>query len=335
MRENWDTSKNVDLLFKYRPFDPKHDEVCERTLRMLRERMVWMASPNSFNDPFDCRPSILRDTDAEQKARKAIVRNRLKIIKRALRTGAQLADMRLEPIPRRELVELRRFLESPLSEEEKYDKLQKHFPEPPDGHVVFRVLEDRLISVGVLSLSATATEILMWAHYASQHTGFCLGFERSEGSLLEDSRHTKPVQYLDAYPKVDLNTMEVSWSVSVGDQAVSSGAEVDIEEPHLQAAIYSKYKGWEYEKEWRVLVPAGGQLAPYPGPLRKIIFGLRCAQESRQRIQGAAMEGMEERIQFGEIESVPGSFALNIRDVGSDSSAPDTKKHKTAPLRMK
>jgi hypothetical protein len=64
-----------------------------------------------------------------------------------------------------------------------------------------------------------------------------------------------------------------------------------------------------------VLVPAGGQLSPYPSPLKKIIFGLRCGQESRQQIQEAAMEVDEGPIQFAEIESVTGSFVLRIRDL--------------------
>ncbi|HTS74759.1 MAG TPA: hypothetical protein VMG40_01060 [Bryobacteraceae bacterium] len=120
----------MDVLSKYRPFNLAHSAECERTLEMLREGIVWMAAPSSFNDPFDCQPSILRNMETERRDRATIVTNYLGAIKRALRTGAQMADKRLQPIDRRDLVELRRLLESRLPDDRKYQALRKRFAVP-------------------------------------------------------------------------------------------------------------------------------------------------------------------------------------------------------------
>lgn len=171
----------MELLYKYRPFDLTNPDECERTLRMLREGQVWMAVPSSFNDPFDCQPSILRNEETEQRDLARIIKNRLGVIKRALRQGGELADRQLQPIPHRDLVRLRRLLESKQPADKKYQAIQRYFASPPDGHTAMRILQARLSSIGVLSLSAAPTNMLMWSHYASQHSGFCLGFERTAG----------------------------------------------------------------------------------------------------------------------------------------------------------
>jgi hypothetical protein len=281
---------------------------------MLREQTVWMAIPTSFNDPFDCQPLIIQNDETDRRNLKQIIKNRLRVIKRALREGTRLADTKLREIPHRQLVEMKKLLESTLPDDRKYQTLKKYFAEPPVAQTAYAILEAQLSRVGVLSLSSTPTDMLMWTHYADQHKGFCMGFERSEGSLLKDEAHTKPVQYFDDYPKLEINALEISWSISVGNGTVSDSVEVDINESHLQAVIYSKAKNWEYEREWRVLVSEGGKPSPFAGPLRKIIFGLRCQPDSKQRIR-EALDGTEGPVHFAEIEYTKGSFALQVRDL--------------------
>ena len=81
--------------------------------------------------------------------------------------------------------------------------------------------------------------------------------------------------------------------------------------------MYSKSTAWRHEKEWRVLVSKGGVLANHPGPLRMVIFGLRCNEESRHRIQGAVTQAATAAriVQFAEIQSAPSSFDLRIRNL--------------------
>ncbi len=310
--------KHLDLLYKYRPCDPSQPNVCERTLQMLREGTTWISTPASFNDPFDCKPSILRNLEIEEKNLKKILHNRLLVVKRALRNGQELADRHVHPIPRRTLVELRRLLQSQRPDRLKYEAVRRYFAEPPTANAAMRELEALLARVGVWSASSTPTQMLMWAHYASQHSGFCLGFERPGRSLLADPDHTKPVKYLDDYPSIDLSGLGLDWEVSIGDGRVSDSLGIALQEPHLQAVIYSKSSDWKYEQEWRVLTAEGGKGVPYPGPLRRVIFGLRCAKTSREAIQAAVNEySSEALIQFSQIRSQPGTFALRVREISS------------------
>jgi hypothetical protein len=285
--------------------------------------MVWMAAPSSFNDPFDCQPEIVRNPESEGRMQAMIVQNYCPKIEKALRESKTMLGRQREPIRRRTLLQLRKYLGLPhLPDDKKYNELKKWFAVPPDGDAAFSALKARLCQVGVLSLSATPKEMLMWAHYASQHSGFCLGFECSVGSLLKNDAHTKAVKYLDTYPEIHLNTLPINWKVSVEIGGISDSMVVDIQEPRLQAAIYSKSKDWEYEQEWRVLASEVGK-QPYPGPLKKIIFGMRCEQDSRLRIARAAVNAAECPIQFAEIkQQTPRSFALEVvkLDLGISST---------------
>jgi hypothetical protein len=109
----------MDLLYKYRPFDPARGAEHDRTMQMLQESKVWMATPSSFNDPFDCQPSILRNPETDKQNLAKIIGNYLSVIKKALRKPSTLADRQLQPMTHRTLVNLRRILESKQALEKK------------------------------------------------------------------------------------------------------------------------------------------------------------------------------------------------------------------------
>jgi hypothetical protein len=45
---------------------------------------------------------------------------------------------------------------------------------------VYEKMDTDLAGLGVLSLAKKADNVLMWSHYAENHTGFCVGFQLSE-----------------------------------------------------------------------------------------------------------------------------------------------------------
>ncbi len=88
--------------------------------------------------------------------------------------------------------------------------------------------------VGILSLSETPDNLLMWAHYAEEHTGFVLILDGSHDFFKGDDSiqgFAKParVQYSSNRPRTTIE--EVS--------------ELDL--------FFIKGSHWEYEKEWRYL----------------------------------------------------------------------------------
>ena len=88
----------------------------------------------------------------------------------------------------------------------------------------------------VLSLCETCFSSAMWANYASDFNGVCLGFwsEYSDFSL------AKPVAYdNNAYEKIILN------------EAVCS--DEDKRNKVINQALHIKGEDWAYEKEWRIV----------------------------------------------------------------------------------
>jgi hypothetical protein len=116
----------------------------------------------------------------------------------------------------------------------------------------------------VLCLSQKRDDILMWSHYANQHTGICLGFDREKWPLLQ--KHAKAMCYQDEYPLVNV----------LGPDP----------EKETQKLVFIKSAKWAYEAEWRVVRAAPGtQKYIFPSEaLAEIVFGYRIAPQDRMMI---------------------------------------------------
>ena len=93
--------------------------------------------------------------------------------------------------------------------------------------------------VGILSLSETPDNLLMWSHYAEEHTGFVLMFDSSHDFFkgetpLPGFAKPEPVQYKSERP---CTTVE----------------EVIIKKATVSTIFLTKGSDWQYEKEWRYL----------------------------------------------------------------------------------
>ncbi|QCM10003.1 DUF2971 domain-containing protein [Agrobacterium tumefaciens] len=113
---------------------------------------------------------------------------------------------------------------------------------------------------GIICLSETWKEPLMWGHYANSHKGVCLGFEVRAG-------HYQKIDYRATRPKLS----------EFGKTSISELTEVE----RAQIAR-KKFNRWSYEREWRRIVdlgPAdfvdGNYYLPFDGSmvLKTILFG--------------------------------------------------------------
>lgn len=119
----------------------------------------------------------------------------------------------------------------------------------------------------------TNDNLLMWAHYAEQHTGAVLGFKPD---LERDSffRIMEDVKYTNERPKFYNNLK------TIGPQK----PEIPLDEVRAlrESHFYSKGLDWAYEKELRLVIP--GEIPDgktekffkfYPNELSELIFGVR------------------------------------------------------------
>jgi Protein of unknown function (DUF2971) len=133
---------------------------------------------------------------------------------------------------------------------------------------LFHVLDD----AGILCLAEACDDILMWGHYSNSHRGVCIGFQRNPSTLL--GRGARPVNYRSEYPRL---------SFADFDPAAN---------PHSVDQLWlTKAAAWNYEREWRVLMPRGDQLYNLDAPVRTVVFGACTSEADRRAVVEAVNVG--------------------------------------------
>ncbi|MHB8894137.1 MAG: DUF2971 domain-containing protein [Candidatus Geothermincolia bacterium] len=303
----------TEILYKYHgPSD--------RAISMLKRGVVWLAQPSSFNDPLDCKATMLGKVAGPVGAefmKTSRVAVSMIMLKRGIADGThpfglgrKVAKYWLKEFERAHTIDGKYNVFEKL-----YRSLPISFPLIDPAKLVNDV-EHALEQIGVLSLSARCDHMLMWAHYTNSHRGFCLGFERNPSSVLDDERVCRPVRYVSEFPRLDLDSVRITRTIAPGFRGGSAETAIDLSDANLQNVVFSKSEDWSYEQEWRVITSKGGIEAPFPGPLREVIFGLRCDASQRNAIQDAVRQcagGMS--VVFREVTTQPDSHVLVLREV--------------------
>lgn len=127
---------------------------------------------------------------------------------------------------------------------------------------------------GVLCFSRDWRSTLLWNHYADKHQGICLGFDVANELINE-------VKY--ATSRLPCELEEALAVTEAGEQFV-------------QRLFTTKFQGWDYEEEVRVLIALKEEqrdgshyLADFDGDikLREIVLGPRCAAEDQAALRCA------------------------------------------------
>jgi hypothetical protein len=155
--------------------------------------------------------------------------------------------------------------------------------------------QDMLDRAGILSFSAVPDEILLWSHYTNGHRGICLEFE---SGLLGFSRPISEVHYLNFRPEFDASIE--------GDE-------------RTRRLILSKYEGWRYEQEWRVIYGAEKGISygehPFdPKSLTAIIFGCATTESDKDKVREWVKKGSC-KPEFRQAIRRKGAFAIDIKSL--------------------
>lgn len=187
-------------LFKYRPLD-------EYAVNWISRNELYFRNAGDLDDPFDCAIRVNFTGGSKDQYRNLI----------SLGIKEQLKNLVLSDDQFNEIVD--RHLNEQMQNITQFSK------EAEDG---FR--HGVLSKKGVLSLSETNNNVLMWSHYAAGHSGVCLQFEASE--IMNSARK---VNYFDELPSINI------FNQSFADLA--------------DQVLLSKQQQWSYQKEWRVIDP--------------------------------------------------------------------------------
>lgn len=161
--------------------------------------------------------------------------------------------------------------------------------------------------IGVLCMSKTPKNILMWAHYANGHKGIVYGFDKN---LFKDNKSEKLRKRLFCM-KYNSSYEPLSYIPQNGEDAVTQFAK----------SLKIKAKDWRYEKEVRFLnVGKSGIAINFnPTSLKTIIFGERTPKgEIRKTINLCQDNHLLNHIHFKQAKFIDGKFKLRLETLNPE-----------------
>lgn len=236
------TPKFPRFLYKYRTVDASQDESVDRLRDILVRGRIWFSAPTAFNDPFDMAANIRVDGTAKAR-RERIAKSLSSQGKTWMAVRSQTNELMAKPIAH---------LQASI---QMAHEAQKQM-------------------LGIYSVSEDPRGILMWSHYAANHTGVCLQFSpQHDPSTFAPAL---PVDYAEDYPVVD-------WIRNFQEE--------------LARSLLRKHIDWKYERERRIVVPGlANRLHSYrPSALTGVILGCRSDSETK----AAVLSLLSERIDAG------------------------------------
>jgi hypothetical protein len=275
---------DVEKLYKYQSYNMN-------SVASLINKVSWAAKPSTFNDPFDCAISLVPEIDQEAMFEL--------ILQEATANGVEgFSKEKIEGF--KQHFEGGGFDSLINSEhEEMSEKLADRFA-------------DLIQDIGVVSLSEVSDHILMWSHYANQHRGFCVEFERGDSNLL-GGKSTLPVRYTDKLPVFSL-------------QAVVKSAP-EKRKHYVHSLVLSKALEWSYEREWRYLNSQGNCTVNLEINVSSIIFGARMSDDHKVMLK-SLVEKYYHSPKFKQVQLKKNGFGLDIVDYIPDQTKAPRKTTK-------
>jgi hypothetical protein len=222
-------------LYKFRSL---RDDLKKFAKDLIVKQHLYFSKPTQLNDPFEFRPAL-----------------ELALSRSEMHEYAQRQIQRHYPDKNRD--ERRRL------EAEVVAKAEANRSSFKEG--LAQVFWDTVDQSGVFSLSPHFLDVLMWPHYADDHTGICVRFDTIAMIMIPDLVPLK-VSYFEERPLCH----------PILDDRIDM----------LKKAALTKGLPWAYEEEWRVLRHhGGGQVVPVEAPIVSgVILGARITPENRDEV---------------------------------------------------
>jgi len=241
-------------LFKYFPAN---------RLPILIERLIRFSPPSAFNDPFEflpCIRSIGTPSEINEQIQKAAKANHsdhyLSSGLSNFGVSEDAFNMCMERLLLNSMPLAMKMMEAVIPQTQKalFDSMNNN--------------------IGVLCLSERNDDLLMWAHYGDCHKGFVLEFD-SESEFF--NRQVGPRDSLRHLRKVNYSLKRPALSLS---------------EANDEDIFLTKSEHWEYEAEWRMMLPLanadktivvnGETICLFEFPveaIRSVTFGAKFSEE--------------------------------------------------------
>ena len=151
---------------------------------------------------------------------------------------------------------------------------------------------------GICCLSEVQDNLLMWAHYADAHQGFCLRFLNDPTdrfrTLAQNDNPIVPfeVTYANDYPTIN-RIEDDDWTT-------------------VEKASLTKSLEWSYEKEWRMVDLSGQGVRRFPSQLLTgVVFGCKMSEKHKEMVRGWCKD-RESEVEFYEARQSETAYSLEI-----------------------
>jgi Protein of unknown function (DUF2971) len=242
---------------------------------VLQERTLRWSSPHLFNDPFDIQFDLNLNYDPEEVIEKALAKQWDGYVGEVDLTsgnplGRQLMQLRdkIKGISRERFIEFMR----PAVRE----SLDVALATLPQFQEAYRA---HLTGIKILCLSETNVSILMWSHYAQNHTGVVIRLSCIE-ELDSAWGAARKVRYTDDMPSLCDQDAFIRF---IGGESAIDKVEA------FARSVLTKAVEWKYEREWRMISgrdrKARFEDIPYDArQVTAVYFGCKMPEQTRSEL---------------------------------------------------
>jgi len=284
--------KGPKLLYKYRPFD-------EYTFDMLENEYIFLCPAEKEDDETECLTTVdfdrLVDLTTNNLKRECvnqiidlirpysteesygIIKNKILAITRKdgtvpanfmLDLSLELQEMAPPGVNIAPLVNWIVNIPEMLEKSEISEQIKQ----------LFMIACNARKETGICSLAESNNIYYMWDNYAADSTGYCIEYDLSDYKL---AKNVLPVIYQD---KRETNIIIQLVGSFIGQMITDfSNGQIQVDSSHFIRLFLTKYKKWEYQKEWRFLGYANDK--PKAPKIKTIYLGKNVTAKNEKKIR--------------------------------------------------
>jgi hypothetical protein len=277
MKDTFEKPEQELILYRYYGAIKRDEPVCmEKLQELFINCKLKFSSPNDFNDPFDCKSFTFTLEGVKKGEAITWIQNNW------VKPNFPAANS----TERREIAE---HIYDDFNSGKETDMAEK-----TSKDIYTQIPDDFLICC----FSEIPDSILMWAHYAAGHRGFCIKCRFKRDLKIDATLANVAYPDDDCFPEINPILY-----LQGRDDAVAK-------------MFFVKSKHWKYEGEWRMIKKNDGNQyeQQLPDVLQGVIFGLKMQDEDKTQIRAWLKQG-KSNPEYYQAERVKGKFALSISPI--------------------
>ena len=281
----WSASNNRIAAWNY--INSNAHKRDHRLLCLIKNKKLYRTTPSGFNDPYDCLVEI--DNNASDEDLLAWLRQYFR-------------NQAFDPeVWQKQGTRLSKYIENNNNSLEANDR-------PPVIELIQTTLQEIVNKSRIICFSKSRENLLMWAHYADKHSGYCLTFDANK---LKGERNLIGLFEVD-YPEDQSRPLIQLSPGEIGSHELA------------EKILLTKSLHWRYEEEVRLIWVNREEYFVFQAEsLTGIVFGAKMPRECHTGFQfllKTLNEKEWEHVSFSRTELDSKKYKVNLRAFNKESS---------------